>query len=71
MKAKDLRINDLLSFGEYIEMADEYLSEFGRKSNGGNVMSGTECKAVSYPKDKSEKKLEVTINYAEQTIEII
>lgn len=34
-------------------------------------MSGTECKSVSYPKDKSEKKLEVTINYAEQTIEII
>lgn len=34
-------------------------------------MSGTECKAVSYPYGKNEKKLEVTINYKEQTIEII
>lgn len=71
MKVKDLRINDLLSFGKYIEIADEYLSKLGRKSNGGYVMSGTECKAVSYPYGKNEKKLEVTINYKEQTIEII
>lgn len=71
MKAIDLRINDLLSAKEYIEIADEYLGELGRKSNGGYMMSGTEFRAVSYPWDRNEKKLEVTINYREQSIEII
>lgn len=71
MKAKDSRINDLLSAYEYKEIVNEYLNQFGRKVNGDVMMSGKEFKAVSYPKDRSEKKLEVTIKYMEQTIEII
>ena len=70
MKTTDSRINDLLSFGEYIELMDEYLGEIERKSSGEYMMSDTECRCVSYPREKSEKKLTVIINYKEQSIEI-
>lgn len=49
---------------------DEYLGEIGRKSSGEYMMSDTECRCVSYPREKSEKKLTVIINYKEQSIEI-
>lgn len=71
MKAKDSRINNMLSAGTYLSIANEYLSQMNRTVNGGWEMSADEFKTVSYRKNYTEKQLNVTINYNEQTIEIV
>ncbi|MBO8460163.1 MAG: hypothetical protein IAA73_07525 [Bacteroidetes bacterium] len=71
MKKKDFRINDMLSAGKYVDIANEYLHKMGREVNGGYEMSATEFKTKSYRRNHTEKQLDVTINYKEQTIEIV
>ena len=65
----DRRISRELCMYQYEEIANEYLQkEFGRKVNGGCSMEWEKFETQSYAKDRTEKQINVVIDYLKQTI---
>lgn len=65
----DKRISRELCMYQYEEIADEYLQrEFGRRVSGGCSMTWETFETQSYAKDRTEKQIDVVIDYIKQTI---
>lgn len=65
----DNRISRDLCVYQFNDIANEYLQrEFGREVNGGCSMTWTEFETQSYAKDRTEKQINVVIDYLKQTI---
>lgn len=71
MKFVDSRINNQLAAWQYKEIINEYLIKMGKKECSGFSMSYVEFQTSSYARNRSEKQVNVTINYKDQTIELI
>ena len=65
----DHRISRDLCVMQFNEIANEYLQkEFGREVNGGSTMTWDYFETQSYAKDRTEKQINVMIDYVRQTI---
>lgn len=65
----DHRINNMLCMYQYEKIANEYCQrEFGRNISGGCSMKWETFETQSYAKDRTEKQIDICINYEKQTI---
>lgn len=69
-KIHDNRINDNHCAQWYINLANEYLADMGRKVTGGWTMSAEKFNTASYAPTRSDMHIYVEIIFATQTISL-